>query len=218
MAATRGYRRIVDIALAALIIVLMSHQLMEDAPHEWIGIGTLALVIVHNLLNRRWYATLAKGPMTATRVLTLVIDLGLIVSFVAAMVSGMAMSTSAVPFLKGLIPMMTARVMHLATTYWCLVFAGLHVGLHLRPAVRTMTKSRGAWFRRASAAAGAALAAFGLLVFVRDGIYRYLTFRAHFALYEHTKPPMLVLVGNAAMLCLFAYISHRIVSAGRSRA
>lgn len=217
MATTPGYRRIIDVAIAVLIIVLMSHQLMEDAPHEWIGIGTLALVIVHNLLNRRWYATLLERPMTAVRALTLIIDLGLIVSFVAAMTSGMSMSTSAVPFLNGFIPKMTALIVHLSTTYWCMVFAGLHAGLHLGPAVKAMTRDRGAWFRRASATAGASLAIFGLFVFVHDGIYRYLTFSAHFALYDHMKPPMLVLVENAAMMCLFAYVSHRVVLAMKPR-
>ena len=53
---------------------LMGYHLWGERAHEWVGAGTLALFLVHHLLNRRWYPGLARGPRTVLQRLTALVD------------------------------------------------------------------------------------------------------------------------------------------------
>ena len=46
-------RRIVDTAMTVLLLCLMAYQVTGEVLHEWIGIGMTALVIFHQILNRK---------------------------------------------------------------------------------------------------------------------------------------------------------------------
>ena len=54
-------KRIVDVCMTVLLLCLMAYQVTGEALHEWIGIGMTVLVIIHQLLNRKWYGALFKG-------------------------------------------------------------------------------------------------------------------------------------------------------------
>ena len=51
-------KRIVDAAMIVLLLFLMAYQVTGETAHEWIGIGMTVLVIVHQILNRKWYGAL----------------------------------------------------------------------------------------------------------------------------------------------------------------
>ena len=53
-------KRIVDAAMTVLLLLLMACQVTGEALHEWIGVGMTALVILHQILNRKWYGALFK--------------------------------------------------------------------------------------------------------------------------------------------------------------
>ena len=74
-------RRIVDAAMTVVLLFLMAYQVTGEAAHEWIGISMTTLVIVHQILNRRWYGTLLKGKYKAFRVLQTGINILLLMSF-----------------------------------------------------------------------------------------------------------------------------------------
>ena len=48
-------KRIVDAAMTVLLLCLMAYQVTGEALHEWIGMGMTGLVIIHQILNRKWY-------------------------------------------------------------------------------------------------------------------------------------------------------------------
>ena len=48
-------KRIVDAAMTVLLLCLMAYQITGEALHEWIGMGMTGLVIIHQILNRKWY-------------------------------------------------------------------------------------------------------------------------------------------------------------------
>ena len=48
-------RRIIDIGMTVLLLLQMAYQVMGEAAHEWLGMTMTVLVIVHQILNRRWY-------------------------------------------------------------------------------------------------------------------------------------------------------------------
>ncbi|MBQ6663594.1 MAG: hypothetical protein IJM69_08670, partial [Firmicutes bacterium] len=54
-------KRIVDAAMAVLLLFLMAYQVTGEMAHEWIGMGMTVLVIIHQALNWKWYGALYKG-------------------------------------------------------------------------------------------------------------------------------------------------------------
>ena len=51
-------KRIVDTAMTVLLLSLMAYQVTGEMAHEWIGMGMTVLVIIHQILNRKWYGAL----------------------------------------------------------------------------------------------------------------------------------------------------------------
>lgn len=67
-------RGVVDLLMTLGLWFLMGYHLWGERAHEWVGAGTLALFLVHHLLNRRWYPGLARGPRTVLRRLTALVN------------------------------------------------------------------------------------------------------------------------------------------------
>ena len=59
-------KRIVDVCMTVLLLCLMAYQVTGEALHEWIGIGMTVLVIIHQILNRKWYGAIFKGKYNNT--------------------------------------------------------------------------------------------------------------------------------------------------------
>ena len=60
-------RKIVDAAMTVVLLFLMAYQVTGEAAHEWIGVSMTILVIVHQILNRKWYGALFKGKYNPYR-------------------------------------------------------------------------------------------------------------------------------------------------------
>ena len=54
-------KRIVDASMTVLLLFLMACQVTGEMAHEWIGMGMTVLVIIHQVLNRKWYGAIFKG-------------------------------------------------------------------------------------------------------------------------------------------------------------
>ena len=66
-------KRVLDVILTILLLCLMAYQVTGELAHEWIGIGMTVLVIVHQLLNRKWYGALFRGKYNPYRILSTVL-------------------------------------------------------------------------------------------------------------------------------------------------
>ena len=65
----------VDALLTLLLLCLMACQVAGGAVHEWSGIAMTALLVLHHILNRRWYGSvLFKGKYSARRTLAAAIN------------------------------------------------------------------------------------------------------------------------------------------------
>ena len=137
----KSIKRIVDTAMTVLLLFLMAYQVTGETAHEWIGIGMTALVIVHQVLNRKWYGALFKGKYSPLRIVQTCINVALVIGFVLTALCGINMSVHAVPFLSDFMRASLGRRLHLTLSHWCFVLMGLHLGLHI-PAMLAGFKNR----------------------------------------------------------------------------
>ena len=197
---TKTFKMIVDACMTVLLLCLMAYQVTGEVLHEWFGIGMTALLILHHILNRKWYGALFRGKYNAYRIVTTAVNTLLLLSIALTALCGMAMSAHAVPFLYGMLPVSFARQFHLAVSHWSFVLMGIHLGLHL-PAMTAMWNGK---VKAILAVAGAAIAGVGFWLFIKSGITDYMLFRSPFAFFDYDKPAVLVFLENLAMLTAFA--------------
>lgn len=201
-------KRIVDVCMTVLLLCLMAYQVTGEALHEWIGIGMTVLVIIHQILNRKWYGALFKGKYNPYRTATTVVNITLLLSFVLTAFCGMSMSGHAVPFLYGMTKVSFARRMHLSISHWAFVLMGLHLGMHI-PVMFARLKLTDK-LKTVISAALCVVAGIGLFLFIRNGMPDYLFFRVPFAFLDYEKAGTLVFLENILMLSFWAFIGTEV--------
>lgn len=197
-------KRIVDIAMTVLLLCLMAYQVTGEMAHEWIGMGMTVLIIIHQILNRKWYGALFKGKYRPYRILSTTLNILLLLSFLLTAFCGMSISGYAVPFLYGMAPVSFVRRTHLSMSHWSFVLMGMHLGMHI-PMMTAGLKWKG---RTKTILAGlfTCIGGIGLYLFLRNGMPDYLFFRVPFAFLDYEKAGWLVFLENLLMLSFWAYI------------
>lgn len=197
-------KKTVDALMTVLLLCLMAYQVTGEALHEWCGIAMTVLLIVHHILNFKWYKSLFKGKYNAYRTVTVIVNTLLLASIALTALCGMAMSSHALPFLYGMLPVSFARRFHLAMSFWSFILMGFHLGLH----VTAMTAGIKLRARASYAVAGAEviIAGVGFWLFVKNGIPGYIFFRTPFAFLDYEKAAVLVFLENLAILISFAFL------------
>lgn len=199
---TKTIRMIADVCMTVLLLCLMAYQVTGEVLHEWFGIGMTALLILHHVLNRKWYTALFKGRYSAYCIVTTAINTLLLASIALTALCGMAMSAHAVPILYGMLPVSFARQVHLVLSFASFVLMGLHLGLHI-PA---MTARWNRVLRAILSILCTAVAGIGAWLTFKNGIWSYVFFRSPFAFFDYDKSPVLVFAENLAMLTAFAAV------------
>lgn len=201
-------KRIVDVGMTVLLLCLMAYQVTGEALHEWIGMGMAALVLLHQVLNHKWYGSIFKGKYHALRVLMTAVNLLLIASFILTAFCGMSMSGYAVPFLYGMAPVSFVRRMHLSMSHWSFVLMGLHLGIHI-----PVMNARFKWKDRTRiciVCAFTVVAGAGLYLFLKNNMPDYLFFRVPFAFLDYEKAAIFVFVENIMTLLFWAFIGMEV--------
>lgn len=124
-------QRCVDVGLAAMFVTLMTTATVEEVAHEWIGITTFALFVVHQVLNRRWWKNLLRGKYTLLRSVGTIVNVGLLLCMLGQMTSSLILSEHAFGWLPAFPGAAWARIMHLVCSYWGFMLAAVHTGLHV---------------------------------------------------------------------------------------
>ena len=206
-------KRVIDIALTVTLLLLMAFQVTEQLAHEWLGITMFVLTIVHQLLNRKYYAAIFKGRYTPLRVFQLIVNTLLLLSFLCTALSGMMMSRYATPFLDGILPSSVVRQGHLALSHWSFVLMGLHLGLHLGIIVSRLKNKT---VRIVLGIVMTGISVYGFSLFFSSDILKYMLFKNPFAFLDYTKAWWLVLLENLAMLLAWAFAAY-LLSLGLKR-
>ena len=203
----------VDFAMTLLALALMAYSVTGQEVHEWMGVGIFLLFLIHHGLNVSWFRALTKGRYTPLRILQTALVFLLFVSMMSQIVSGLAMSRYALPFLNVPISTSTARLLHLACGYWSFLLMGLHLGLHWSIFLGLGRKLRrgqllpawGCWSLRILAGAAAM---WGAICLVQQNIVGYLFLRTEFVFFDYEKPPLLALGELATMLALWMLVGY----------
>ena len=201
-------KKAVDALMTVLLLCLMAYQVTGETLHEWGGIAMTVLLVVHHVLNFRWYKSLFKGKYNAYRIVTVAVNTLLLASIALTALCGMAMSSHAVPFLYGMFPVSFARRFHLAMSFWSFILMGLHLGLHI-PAMTAGFRWNGK-IKAAVAAVFTVVSGVGFRLFIKNGIPDYIFFRTPFAFFDYDKAAALVFVENLAILIAFAFTGAEI--------
>ena len=197
-------KRIVDVVLTVLLLFLMAFQVTGEVLHEWLGIGMTVTLVLHHILNRKWYKAVFKGKYSPYRIVMTAVNTLLLSAIAVTALSGMSMSGHAVPFMYGLINVMTARTLHLAMSYWSFILMGVHIGLHMK----AMTAKLPDMGRTAFKVILTGVSGVGLWLFLKSGIVNYITFKTHFAFLDFTTAKWLIILQNLAMLLYFVLIGY----------
>ena len=197
-------KRIVDAVLTVLLLFLMAIQVTGNVLHEWLGIGMTVTLILHHILNRKWYKAVFKGKYTPYRIALTAVNTLMLAAIALTALSGMSMSGHAVPFMYGLINVMTARTLHLAMSYWSFILMGVHIGLHIKAMTAKMPDKGKIVFKVILTGVSGA----GLWLFLKSGIVNYITLTTHFAFLDYTTTKWLVILQNLAMLMFFVLAGY----------
>lgn len=201
----------VDIAMTAVLLLLMTYELIGQVSHELLGIIMFVLFILHHILNSRWTKNLIKGKYTTLRTLQTVLVGLVLFSMAGSVFSGVMLSRhifSFLPFGNGL---SFARNLHMLSAYWGFVFMSLHLGFHwnmMMGMAKRLTQKTSAirtWMLRIIALI---IAGYGVYAFVKRDIGSYLLFQNQFAFLDFEEPIIRFLFDYIAVLGLFTAIGH----------
>ena len=213
MKASVKFKICVDIMMTAALYACMAYMLVGEEAHEWIGSGLALLFILHNALNRKWYAALLTGRYTPLRAFQTAVNLLCLASMAAAAVSGAAMSRYIydIPFLSGGASL--ARTVHMLAAYWGYCFISLHLGLHWSMMLGMMKNAAAPqraprWVTPLLRAAGAAAALLGAHALMRHSLLDYMFLRNQFVFFDTERPLCLFFLDYAAIMALWAWLAH----------
>ena len=216
MVGKRAVKIALDIALALVLVAVMTTALVQEAPHEWLGVALFVLMTAHIVLNRKWLAAVFRGRYGALRVLQVVMLVGLVACVVGQIASSLVLSKHAFGFLPALPGAGWARRVHMLCSYWAFVLAFAHAGLHMRT-----PKGMSSWQMWAVRILFAAVACFGVYSFAQLGLWQYLIGQVQFAFADYSTPLALTAVRYASVAVLvmgvFHYVREGIASIGKTR-
>ena len=213
MKASVKFKICVDIMMTAALYACMAYMLIGEEAHEWIGSGLALLFVLHNALNRKWYAALLTGRYTPLRAFQTAVNLLCLASMAAAAVSGAAMSRYIydIPFLSGGASL--ARTVHMLAAYWGYCFISLHLGLHWSMILGMMKNAAAPqnaprWITPLLRTAGAASALLGAHALMRHNLLDYMFLRNQFVFFDIERPLCLFFLDYAAIMALWAWLAH----------
>lgn len=203
MAKRRYAHLIVDCLLFFLMLAQMSSQFSGLELHEYFGLEMTIVFVLHQVLNRHFYASLFRGRYTGTRVLLTVTDVLTIAAFLLMILSGLSRSHYLFHDKAAFLGQETATALHLFSGYLAFLLTGFHCGLHhpsLRPREKKQKKSGASYVARAGKIILLiALFGAGVYAFIADRFWDYLSFQAHFVIF----PDVPAFVYELGLVCLW---------------
>lgn len=81
-------KKIIDIVLGLSFLLLLGYSFIPGAFHEILGILFIVGIVLHNMMNKKWYKVLRKGTYDRKRKLATIINILLIVDIAVLAITG----------------------------------------------------------------------------------------------------------------------------------
>ena len=208
-------RILIDIAMTAALMFLMTYELIGETAHEVLGVCMVLLFLMHHLLNRNWTKHLFQGRYTPFRFVQTTLVLLLLLGMAGSAVSGVILSKhlfSALSIRQG---QSWARTLHMLCGYWNFVLMSLHLGLHwnqmLAVAKRHLHGSH-RWAPVVAHIAALAISCYGIHAFFKRELGSYLLLKNQFVFFDFEEPLVFFLLDYLAVMGLFVCIGHSLAS------
>lgn len=202
---------VVDVAMTASLLLLMTYERIGQAVHEWLGIGMFVLFVLHHILNRKWCKALFKGKYTILRILQTTLVAAVLLCMLGSMVSGIMLSRYVFEFLPIDTGHSFARMLHMFSAYWGFVFMSLHLGFHWKMIMKITKKP----FKKPSAirkwilrTVVVLISGYGIYAFTKCDIGSYMLLKNLFVFFDFEEPIILFLLNYIAVMGLFVTISY----------
>lgn len=195
----------VDLLLAVAFVVLLATPVTWAVWHEWVGIFTFVLTVVHIVMSKKAIERLARRRRVGAFT-TLVLDALLIACILGLAASSIVLSEHVLSWAPAVPGASWARTAHLLCSYWGFVLVFVHAGVHLRAAVGKLAKSKAlAWTARIALIV---LGAVGVWSLFDTGMWSYMTLANQFVFIDPSVPFALKLAQYASIAVLIAGLAH----------
>lgn len=197
---------------AGLLLAAFAYNWLGNATHEIIGTAMFLLLAGHNIINRRWYRTLAVGLRDVRGAFTKAVHLALLLAVVGLLATSVKISQTVFDFLP-LTSTFSARRAHTLVAYVALLVAGLHLGLHWSKIMAVARTRLGITAKNKLRTLGlrglaVVIAGYGMLSLVKLNVGAKLLMRAQTGFESFEIPAAEVMLGHLAVIALCASIAH----------
>lgn len=213
-------KTVIDLAMMALLLILMAYHVTGNRLHEWLGILLFLLFFLHHFLNLKWYGSLVKGNYGAPRIVGVVLNFLLLADMVCMMASSVMISRDVFVFLD-IGGGEFGRRMHMVSVSWGFVLMSVHLGFHggmmshmAGKRAREKWKSMAAYACRFIAAS---LSVYGIYAFRERQIGAKMFLVVKYSFFEQGEPAAWVFADYFSVMVLIAAISYCVMRWMRKR-
>ncbi|NWJ26085.1 DUF4405 domain-containing protein [Rhizobium sp. RM] len=216
-------RLLLDVVAIGLIVACLAYWWLDNLAHEVFGTALFALVIGHNVFNRRWYGGVAKRRLDAVRIVNLATIACLALGMTIMLVTSVLISRDLLPFMA-LDGAFAVRELHMFAAYWVLLVIAIHLGTRWQVVMNACAallrldgKSR--WRTAGLRLVTAAVAAHGVESTVEMGFGSKLMLTYALDMWDFNASTLQFFVNYASIVGLFAAVTHYallLVRRGRS--
>lgn len=123
------FKLVVDCLMVSSVLLAIANKLTENTMHELIGVFMILLLLLHNVLNRRWYASILQRRQSLRGVFDIAVTLLLFMVIGTLIGSSIMVSRMLFAFwdMEG---NLTMRQIHTTAAHWLLVLMSIHLGMH----------------------------------------------------------------------------------------
>lgn len=218
---TLRIRLILDFAGLALVVLCLAYWWLGNLSHELFGTALFALVIVHNVFNRRWHSNVARKLGDGPGLLNASAIACLATAMAVMLVTSVLISRDLFPFLS-LDRAFAVREIHMFAAYWLLMILALHLGTRWTV---VMNGFRGAFrigppniFRSAALRLLTfAAAAWGVQSTVEMGFGSKLMLTYTLDMWDFNESILGFFLNYGSIVCLYAAVTHYVLSTMKRR-